>query len=91
MLLRSLRMNPNALPLNGSMARAMLREEAEAENTKTGADATEITQKPRQPGELTEEDAKQVLIDKALEKGDQETVDAIQEKVPLQALTALLN
>lgn len=122
--------NPNALPLNGSMARAMLRSEAEearilarkqreeerwerelmstglmakpfeplprrqilremmenrlkamrreAETANTGPETAAEIREERQPGELSEEEARQLLIERALEQGDQGTAEAIQ-------------
>ena len=121
--------NPNALPLNGSMARAMMRSEAEkarilarrqreeerwerelmktglmakpfeplprkqilreimedrlkamqreAETADTGPEPADEVREDRQPGELSEEEARQFLIEKALDVGDTETAEAI--------------
>ena len=119
--------NPNALPLNGSMARAMLRSEAEKarilarrqreeerwerelmstglmakpfeplprkqilreimedrlkamqkEAADTVPEPADEVREDRQPGELSEEEARQLLIEKALDVGDTETAEAI--------------
>ncbi len=129
---QSLRMNAYALPLNGSMARAMLRNEAEEEKIrareqreeerwerelmsmglmakpfptmprkqllkelmedrmKAGQEkaepAPEAAAEPQKeelpPGELTEEEARQLLIERALDKGDTETAAAIRTEDP---------
>ncbi|MBR6090513.1 MAG: hypothetical protein IKP86_11300 [Anaerolineaceae bacterium] len=120
---QSLRMNSNALPFTGSIAREMLRAEAAEEKiraekrreeerwerdlmkaglmakpftpmsrseiisemlkdqqSETKPEAPAETQETRQPGELTEEEARQVLIGRALEQGDPETAETIRKE-----------
>ncbi|MBQ6503490.1 MAG: hypothetical protein IJI57_06205 [Flexilinea sp.] len=129
---RSLRMNVCALPLNGSMARAMLQKEAEEarmqareqreeerwerelmdlglmarpfpptpqkqilkelmedrmksnqKNPEPAPEpAAETPDEERQPGELTEAEARQLLIERALDRGDTETAAAIRMEDP---------
>ena len=130
---QSLRMNAYALPFNGSIARAMLRNEAEEERIKARerreeerwerelmsmgfapkpfpamshkqllkelmedrvkagqAESEPAPEAPAeapkeelQPGELTEEEARQLLIERALDQGDPETAAAIRKEDPV--------